>query len=123
MRLIERGHRVLSLDVKKPTAQVAEQTSCDLSDTASIDVALSRIAVPVSALLNIAGVPGTVGGLLTALEILAVVRATGRPLADLARDMPVYPQIHRNVRVQRLTGPPKPPAAPAAAASSAQATR
>jgi phosphoglucosamine mutase len=40
-------------------------------------------------------------GLLTALEILAVVRATGRPLAELAREMPVYPQIHRNVRVRQ----------------------
>jgi len=59
--LIERGHRVLSLDVKKPTAEVAGHTSCDLSDPAAIDVALSRISEPISALLNIAGVPGTVG--------------------------------------------------------------
>jgi NAD(P)-dependent dehydrogenase (short-subunit alcohol dehydrogenase family) len=60
-RLIERGHRVLSLDVKQPTARVAGHTMCDLSDRASIDAALSRIEGPVSALLNIAGVPGTVG--------------------------------------------------------------
>jgi NAD(P)-dependent dehydrogenase (short-subunit alcohol dehydrogenase family) len=43
VRLIERGHRVLSLDVKTPTAKVAGHTSCDLSDPASIDAALSRI--------------------------------------------------------------------------------
>jgi NAD(P)-dependent dehydrogenase (short-subunit alcohol dehydrogenase family) len=61
MRLIERGHRVLSLDVKTPTATVAGHTSCDLSDPVSIDAALSRIEEPISALLNIAGVPGTVG--------------------------------------------------------------
>jgi NAD(P)-dependent dehydrogenase (short-subunit alcohol dehydrogenase family) len=61
VRLIERGHRVLSLDVKTPTAKVASHTSCDLSDPASIDAALSRIEEPISALLNIAGVPGTVG--------------------------------------------------------------
>src|SRR5215510_12505341 len=61
VRLIEHGHRVLSLDVKKPTAGVAGHTSCDLSDPASIDVALARIQEPISAMLNIAGVPGTVG--------------------------------------------------------------
>jgi NAD(P)-dependent dehydrogenase (short-subunit alcohol dehydrogenase family) len=61
VRLIERGHRVLSLDVKTPTAKVAGHTSCDLSDPASIDAALSQIEEPISALLNIAGVPGTVG--------------------------------------------------------------
>src|SRR5262245_48777283 len=61
VRLIERGHRVLSLDVKTPTAKVASHTSCDLSDPASIDAALSRIEEPISALLNIAGLPGTVG--------------------------------------------------------------
>jgi len=61
VRLIERGHRVLSLDVKQPTAEVAKHTSCDLSDPAAIDVALSGIKEPIAALLNIAGVPGTVG--------------------------------------------------------------
>jgi len=61
VRLIEGGQRVLSLDVKKPTARVAVHVDCDLSDPASIDGALSRIEEPVSALLNIAGVPGTVG--------------------------------------------------------------
>jgi len=30
VRLIERGHRVLSLDIKTPTARVAEHTNCDL---------------------------------------------------------------------------------------------
>jgi NAD(P)-dependent dehydrogenase (short-subunit alcohol dehydrogenase family) len=61
VRLIERGHRVLSLDVKEPIAKVAGHTSCDLSDPASIDDALARIEEPVCALLNIAGVPGTIG--------------------------------------------------------------
>jgi NAD(P)-dependent dehydrogenase (short-subunit alcohol dehydrogenase family) len=61
VRLIEQGCRVRSLDIKKPTAPVAEHTYCDLSDPASIDDALARIKEPVSALLNIAGVPGTVG--------------------------------------------------------------
>ena len=61
VRLFERGYRVLSFDIKTPTAPVAEHTSCDLADPASIDAALLRIKEPVSALLNIAGVPGTVG--------------------------------------------------------------
>jgi phosphoglucosamine mutase len=39
-------------------------------------------------------------GLLTALQILGVVLASGRSLGDLARDLPVYPQVHRNVRVR-----------------------
>jgi NAD(P)-dependent dehydrogenase (short-subunit alcohol dehydrogenase family) len=58
VRLIERGHRVLSLDVKTPTAKVAGHTSCDLSDPASIDAALSRIEEPISALLNVASIAG-----------------------------------------------------------------
>jgi NAD(P)-dependent dehydrogenase (short-subunit alcohol dehydrogenase family) len=61
VRLIKRGQRVLSLDVQNPTAPVSGHMSCDLSDPASIDATLSRIEEPVSALLNIAGVPGTVG--------------------------------------------------------------
>jgi len=61
VRLTERGHRVLSLDVKPPAAKVAEHLTCDLSDPACIDAALARIDAPVAALLNIAGVPGTVG--------------------------------------------------------------
>jgi phosphoglucosamine mutase len=39
-------------------------------------------------------------GLLTALEVLEVVGAEGRSLADLASDMPVYPQVLRNTRVR-----------------------
>ena len=61
VRLTERGHRVLSLDVKPPAAKVAEHLTCDLSHPACIDAALARIDAPVAALLNIAGVPGTVG--------------------------------------------------------------
>jgi NAD(P)-dependent dehydrogenase (short-subunit alcohol dehydrogenase family) len=61
VRLIARGHRVVSLDIKTPTARVAVHWDCDLSDPVAIDTALSRIQEPVSALLNVAGVPGTVG--------------------------------------------------------------
>jgi phosphoglucosamine mutase len=39
-------------------------------------------------------------GLLTALQTLAVVRASGRSLAQLAAEMPVYPQVLLNARVR-----------------------
>jgi phosphoglucosamine mutase len=39
-------------------------------------------------------------GLLTALEVLEVVGASGRSLADLAGELPVYPQVLRNARVR-----------------------
>jgi phosphoglucosamine mutase len=39
-------------------------------------------------------------GLLTALKVLEVVRAAGRPLHELAADLTVYPQVLRNVRVR-----------------------
>jgi len=39
-------------------------------------------------------------GLLTALKVLEVVGAAGRGLAELAAELPVYPQILRNARVR-----------------------
>jgi phosphoglucosamine mutase len=39
-------------------------------------------------------------GLLTALEVLEVMKATGRGLHALAADLPVYPQVLLNVRVR-----------------------
>jgi phosphoglucosamine mutase len=39
-------------------------------------------------------------GLLTALEILSIVKASGRTLGDLAGELPVYPQILLNARVR-----------------------
>jgi phosphoglucosamine mutase len=39
-------------------------------------------------------------GLLTGLKVLEVVRHSGRSLADLAAELPVYPQVLRNVRVR-----------------------
>ena len=39
-------------------------------------------------------------GLLTALEVLEVVKAAGRPLHELAGELPVYPQVLLNVRVR-----------------------
>jgi phosphoglucosamine mutase len=39
-------------------------------------------------------------GLMTALQILAVVSATGRRLGEIAAELNLYPQAHRNVRVR-----------------------
>jgi phosphoglucosamine mutase len=39
-------------------------------------------------------------GLLTALEVLEVVKASGRPLHELAGELQVYPQVLLNVRVR-----------------------
>ena len=40
-------------------------------------------------------------GILTALEVLAIARAEGRPLADLAAEIERWPQVLMNVRVAR----------------------
>src|SRR5260370_458246 len=39
-------------------------------------------------------------GLLTALHVLEVVAASGKPLAQLVSDLKVFPQVIRNVRVR-----------------------
>jgi phosphoglucosamine mutase len=39
-------------------------------------------------------------GLLTGLKVLEVVRHAGRPLAELAAELAIYPQVLRNVRVR-----------------------
>ncbi len=62
--LLERGHRVVCLDVK-PVAADLQYIQCDLGDPASIDAALADLDGSFSSLLNVAGVPGTVGSELT----------------------------------------------------------
>lgn len=43
-------------------------------------------------------------GLMTAVRLLEAVRQAGRPLAELKAAMTIYPQLLRNLRVQRLAG-------------------
>jgi phosphoglucosamine mutase len=43
-------------------------------------------------------------GLITALRLLEAVRDAGRPLAELASEMTIYPQLLRNLRVKNLAG-------------------
>lgn len=63
--LLARGHAVISLDIKPSNNPEVRHLACDLSDPASIDEVLSELDGPYSSLLNVAGVPGTVGSELT----------------------------------------------------------
>ena len=64
-RLLARGHRLVTLDVKPPQdavkSKIVEHIACDLADPQSISTALAKIKGPIAALLNIAGVPDTGG--------------------------------------------------------------
>jgi len=44
-------------------------------------------------------------GLVSALEVLAVMKRTGRPLAELVAGMPKFPQVMINVRVKERIDP------------------
>jgi len=44
-------------------------------------------------------------GLISALQVLAVIKQTGAGLAELAASMPKYPQVLLNVEVQRRFDP------------------
>ncbi len=60
-----RSYDVVSLDIKPSNNPDLTSIQCDLSEQASIDAAVAQLSGPYSALLNIAGVPGTVGSDLT----------------------------------------------------------
>ena len=49
-------------------------------------------------------------GLITALQVLAVMRRTGRPLSDLAAGMSQFPQVLLNVKVREPVDPTRDPA-------------
>jgi phosphoglucosamine mutase len=49
-------------------------------------------------------------GLISALEVLAVMKRTGRPLAELVAGMPKFPQVMINVRVGTRVDPSRSPA-------------
>ena len=48
-------------------------------------------------------------GLISALEVLAVMKRTGRPLAELVAGMPKFPQVMINVRVKERVDPAQSP--------------
>ncbi len=49
-------------------------------------------------------------GLITAMQVLAVIKETGTPLSELAAGMPKYPQTMLNVRVEQKMNPDDSPA-------------
>jgi phosphoglucosamine mutase len=53
-------------------------------------------------------------GLVSALQVLAVMKRTGRPLAELTASMPQFPQVMVNVRVRERIDPRESPAIQAA---------
>ena len=53
-------------------------------------------------------------GLISALQVIAVVRASGKPLAELAAGMPKFPQVMLNVKVAQRFDPLQLPAVRAA---------
>lgn len=76
-QLIERGHEVISIDIKQPGAAVAAHYACDLSDPASIDATVAKLDGRYASLLNVAGVPNTVGDEKTvAVNILGLRQIT-----------------------------------------------
>lgn len=59
--LVADGHEVTSLDVKEAPDGVARHVHCDLSEPAAVDSALAELDGPFDALLNVAGVAGSMG--------------------------------------------------------------
>lgn len=60
-------------------------------------------------------------GLVSALQVLAVMKRTGRPLAELAAGMPKFPQVMINVKVRSRIDPARSPAIQAAVRSAEEA--
>lgn len=58
-KLLKAGAEVVSLDRNDPAAPVTKHIKVDLTDEASIDAALDEIGDGYDALINVAGVPGT----------------------------------------------------------------
>jgi NAD(P)-dependent dehydrogenase (short-subunit alcohol dehydrogenase family) len=59
--LVADGHEVTSLDIKDAPAGAAAHFHCDVSDPASIDAVVAQLRGPFDALLNVAGVAGSMG--------------------------------------------------------------
>lgn len=59
--LVAEGHEVTTLDVKDAPAGAARHLHCDLSDPASIDAIVPTLEGQFDALLNVAGVAGSMG--------------------------------------------------------------
>ena len=59
--LVADGHEVTTLDVKDAPEGSAHHLHCDLADPAAIDATIAALTGPYDALLNVAGVAGSMG--------------------------------------------------------------
>lgn len=59
--LVADGHEVTTLDVKDAPEGAARHLRCDLSEPAPVDAAVEQLEGPFDALLNVAGVAGSMG--------------------------------------------------------------
>lgn len=69
IQLDQLGAEVVGLDVKKPSAPVADFHEVDLADPASIDKVVAVLDGPVDALFNVAGVSSGVGSVEKVMKI------------------------------------------------------
>jgi NAD(P)-dependent dehydrogenase (short-subunit alcohol dehydrogenase family) len=60
-RLMGSGSTVIAIDIKEPAINVDDFHQCDLGDVSSIDTVLGKLDGTYGSLMNVAGVPGTVG--------------------------------------------------------------
>ncbi|MBV1907577.1 MAG: coniferyl-alcohol dehydrogenase [Pseudomonadales bacterium] len=58
--LVEQGHKLISLDIQGPPPGSSQHITCDMNDPKAIEAAVKEIDGDIDALLNVAGVPGTV---------------------------------------------------------------
>ena len=77
--LVAEGHKLITLDVQGPPPGSSQHIKCDLNDPTAIESAVAEIDGDIDALLNVAGVPGTLAG-----EVVIGVNILGlRYLSDL----------------------------------------
>jgi len=69
-RLVALGAQVHALDIAPVTADVANSTTCDLGDRASIDAAIAELPDEILMVFNCAGVPN--GGRFNPLSVMAI---------------------------------------------------
>lgn len=83
-KLLAAGAVVYSLDRNQPTAEVTKHVTVDLADRESIDKAIAELDGEFDALLNVAGVPGTVDpDLVMRINLFAVRHLTESMLDKL----------------------------------------
>ncbi len=84
-RLLDAGATVISVDVKSPRQAVHEHHECDLSDPGAIDGLIRKLKGPFSSLLNVAGVPESVGGAkCMAINVFGLRKVTEAVFNDIA---------------------------------------